>query len=89
MGPHVSLKALRRYVEEGSGVVEENNGVVEARITIHLDPYGETITFVIKGVVQGDYVELEKYLIDNGKEIIERPADDLEAWALYVNERYG
>ncbi len=89
MGPRVSLKALRRYVEEGLGVLEEDNGRVEARVTIHLDPYGETITFIIKGNVSGDYVVLEKYLIDNGREIIERPASDLEAWALYVNESYG
>ncbi len=89
MGPRVSLKALRRYVGEGLGVLEESNSEVEARVTIHLDPYGEAVTFIIKGTVSGDYVVLEKYLIDNGREVVERPASDLEAWALYVNERYG
>ncbi|RLG79804.1 MAG: hypothetical protein DRO40_12170 [Thermoprotei archaeon] len=89
METKVKLKALEEYIKEGLGSLEISNGNVEAKITIHLDPYGDTISFTIKGKIEGKYVIIYKYIIDNGKEVWERPPDELEAWIMFIEERYG
>jgi len=84
----VKLKALEDYIKEGLGLLEISNGDIEAKITIHLDPYGDSINFTIKGRIEDDYVVIHEYIIDNGKEVWRRPADELEAWIMFIEERY-
>lgn len=89
MEPKIRLRSLEEYIREGLGVLEVDNDRVEARITIHLDPYGETVNFTIKGRIMGEYVVLEKYLVEIGGNVYERPSDELEAWVEFIEERYG
>jgi len=84
----VKLKALEEYIKEGLGLLEISNGNVEAKITINLDPYGDSVNFTIKGKIKEDYVVIHEYIVDNGKEVLRRPADELEAWIMFIEERY-
>ena len=85
----ISLKALKKYVEEAHGVIEVVDGNVEARFPINIETRGESVYFTIKGVlVSNDIVEITHYTIERGDQVYERPGDELEGWLIVVRERY-
>ncbi len=85
----ISLKALKKYVEDAHGVIEVVDGNIEARFPINIETRGESVYFTIKGVlVSNDIVEITHYIVERGDRVYERPGDELEGWLIVLRERY-